>query len=1439
MRRGITRGLLQYCFVPALVCAGTAAAQGVITTFAGCNWVFNGNGKPAVNAPLGTLFGITRDPSGNIVIADQSNFLVERINPDGTLSIIAGDGLYFIGVHLGDGGPAVNANLAGVYGVGYDGQGNLYIAEFDRISRVTPQGIINTIAGGGTDLFGNGIPALQAAIAQPGGIVVDPGGTVYFSEPQLNRVRKYTPDGIITTVAGTGTAGSTGDNGPATKATLYGPTGLALDVRGNLYIADTDNLRVRGIVAQTGTILTVFTGVLATGLTFDRNGTLYMAGLGTVLQYVPGGPLTPVRIAGSQSASGFSGDGGPALLAQFSLYMTIVADDQGNLYVADGNNFRVRRFRPDGNVTTVAGNGNFYYTGEGVPALIAPVLGFGGLAIDASGTLYFSETETGRVRKVTAGIVSTVAGAGGAGSDGDFGPAAKALLFSPCDLAFDAANNLYIADSLNFRVRKVTPDGTITTYAKLPSVVHGVAFDVAGNLYVSAPTTHMVYRVDPRGNRTIYAGTGTDGFSGDGGPATSAMLNSPMGLATDPQGNLYIADEFNGRIRMVNPQGVISTLYSKKTANGDPAQLFELAFDKAGNLYFSDVSELLVLKRTPTGTVSIFAGNPIGPFPGDGGLATAANVSGSGLAVDAAGNVYIDDLGHGIEVVLATAPTMSVDTNNVALTGSSGGAPVSQSVLVKGSIPALDFKVTVATSSGGSWLTADVTEASTPDLLSLTANPTKLAPGSYTGTVTIKPTLATPAALAVTVRLTVGAALPPHLTGDQTNVSFTYPAGASVRSSTITLSNTGGGALGFTASASTKTGGSWLSINPGSGSVLPGSPVPLKITADPAKLPVGNYTGTISIQSNGGGNLTVPVNMTISRLTQAVLLTQTGMSFTAVAQGGVVPPQSFGVVNLGTGSLAWTASVSTLAGGNWLNITPTRGSSDPALAAPQITVTVNPGGLAAGDYYGLVQVDAPGAANTPQVVSVFMSVLAAGSDPGARVQPAELFFSATPAILGAPEQDVFVYDVGGQPKSFFIGFPSSQSSIAVLPDIAQLDPANPTRVIVQPADAPQPGSYENVLAFQFSDGRVQQVKVHVISASRPNGSSGNQRPRDSGAGCLPTTLIPALTTLPPSFAVTAGWPVALSVNVRDDCGNPHTAGTVTVGFSTPDAPLPLSSLNNGIWQGTWPAQNGAGKPVTLTITAVNNQLQISGTRTVDGSLSSSKDPPVITQAGIVSAASPASFTALAPGSIIAIYGQNLAEFTDSASSLPLPVKLGNARVIIQGKPVPLFYAGPGQIDALVPFELNTNTIHQVLVQRGLTYSYTVPVSVADAQPGVFLNGTNAIAFAYRGANTPFLVTPAAPAQAGDVLVFYCAGLGVVDQPVTDGDASPSARTQSPATVSIGGQNAAVQFAGLTAGFVGLYQINVTMPAGVSPAASVPVTITVAGQTSPVANVAVQ
>ncbi len=333
------------------------------------------------------------------------------------------------------------------------------------------QGDISTVAGGDV---GDGGPATNATLRTPYGVAVDTSGNLFIADANNNRIRKVNASGTITTVAGDGAQGFSGDGGPATNARLYFPSGVAVDTSGNLFIADTSNHRVRKVNAS-GTITTV-------------------AGNGT---------------------SGFSGDGGPATNARLYFPSGVAVDTSGNLFIADANNYRIRKVNASGTITTVAGNGTSGDSGDGGPATNASLTGPLGVAVDTAGNLFIADVDWGnhRVRKVNAsGTITRVAGAGGnCVGCGDGGPATSGNLQYPNGVAVDTSGNLFIADTGNNRVRRVDASGTITT--------------VAGN--------------------------GAEGFSGDGGPATSASLKYPYGVAVDTSGTLFIADIGNNRIRKV------------------------------------------------------------------------------------------------------------------------------------------------------------------------------------------------------------------------------------------------------------------------------------------------------------------------------------------------------------------------------------------------------------------------------------------------------------------------------------------------------------------------------------------------------------------------------------------------------------------------------------------------------------------------------------------------------------------------------------------------------------------------------------------------------------------------------------------------------------------------------------------------------------------------
>ncbi len=1402
-----------------------AVAQGVITTVAGTDVALNLNGKPALTTPILSANSGVVDNSGNPVFWAGGCTLV-RIGPDGILSVLAGNGICSNETTPVLGPAASTSRFLFTAPVTFDDTGSFYLPSACALLKVTA---------GTVSMFGACPPwrdSGNGGLLPPpdlSGVARDSAGNLYGAYIQTGRVVRFNADGTSVVVAGTGTPGFSGDGGPATSAMLNFPEAIAFDAEDNLYIGDALNNRIRK-VSRDGTITTVASdaNVNASGLAVVNKDLIYFVDASQRLHKFSGGASTDIT---------------PAGMAVWS----VAADRTGNLLLSTSDG-KLVRLSSSGEATTLAGNASLYST-DGTIATLTPInvrsiaYNDDGLAVAPDGTVYFSETALNRVRKISNGIITTIAGTGLRGLSGDGGPGVAATLNRPQQLALDPAGNLYISDAGNTRIRKLSPTGIISTFAQ--GFFGPLAVDATGVVYALKDYSNaglaQIFQIDAKGNAKVAAGTGVLGYSGDGGPATGAQL-SCWAMSFDPAGNLLIADIYNSKIRKVTPQGIISTV----PGLSGTFPVTAVAGDRAGNIYTS-VNYQGLVRISPSGEMVIWSA--YGSNLNDGKLAPLVtlrrtNTGGVGqLTVDKNDNVYlIDGANQRIRVMLATPPVMAVSPQTLSFNASAGGAPVVQTLKVQGELAGLDFQVSASTKDGAAWLNVDAAAGATPRLLSITADPASLAPGTYSGTITISPAAATPATLTVSVALTVGEARPPQLSLDRPNLSFTYPRSSSARPIVATVSNAGEGVLQFTATASTNSSSNWLSVSPSTGTATPRNPVPVTVTANPAGLTPGTYTGAVTFTSDSGQQLTAPVTMTISEIAQGLLLTQTGMSFTGVSKGGVVPPQTFGVVNIGTGVLSWKASTSTLSGGAWLVATPSSGSSDATAAVPQVTVTANATDLAPGDYYGLVRIDAPGAANTPQVLTAFLQVLPEGSNPGAVVQPTELILMRRPSDISpyaTPSQNLTVYNVSGSTLSYRTDRTDSPArnglaDLMVVPRVGQVDPAHPASVLVQPYY-----EYSGTLTFEFSDGRVQPVKVTTVIGSGDGAAAApSKRRRSNDAGCVPTKLMPAVTTLPQAFTVSAGWPVALSVDVADDCGNPHVSGSVTVNFSNGDRALELTSLKTGTWQGTWTTATST-QSVSLVIQAANEAQKISGTREVDGALSSSKDPPKFTPAQVVSTASPVSFVPLAPGSIISIYGERLAENVDAAQAYPLPAKLGSARVIIGDKAVPLFYASQGQINAIVPFGLNLNTTHQLLIQRGLTYSRPIPIDVAPAQPAVFTYQGAAIAYAYRGTDPPFLVTQQAPARAGDVLVLYSAGLGLPVQAVDDGAASPPVPVRDSVAATVGGNPASVAYAGLLAGYAGLYQVNLTVPDGVTPGDAVPLMLTVSGQTSPIANLPIR
>ncbi len=462
---------------------------------------------------------------------------------------------------------------------------------------------------------------------------------------------------------------------------------------------------------------------------------------------------TITTVAGSPTCCN-SADGGSATSTWLPTAEGMALDRQGDIYIWDAQSAKIKKVSTNGIITTVAGNGTAGYSGDGGPATSARIFAIGahpGLAVDNSGNLYISDSENNVIRKVdTGGIITTVAGNGTSGFSGDGGKATQAQLFQPAGIVVDASGNLYIADNDNNRVRKVSSAGIITTVAGNGHVVYegdgvqaattavhgpvGLAVDNAGNLYISEGADSRIRKVDANGIITTVAGQTkkTRGFSGDGGPATAATLASPIGLAVDGSGNLFIADSNNNRVRKVNAAGIITT-------------------------------------------VAGMDGNASTPL-GDGGPATSAFLgTDTDVALDAAGNLYISgNVSDGGRVRKVTfGVSLSANPSSLSFSYTLGGAvPAQQSVTITSSGAAADFTASASTTSGGNWLSVSPANGTSTATLQVSVNPAGLASGVYAGAITVTSTTSGISPLTFAVTLTVtGANAPTFSAGAVLNAS--------------------------------------------------------------------------------------------------------------------------------------------------------------------------------------------------------------------------------------------------------------------------------------------------------------------------------------------------------------------------------------------------------------------------------------------------------------------------------------------------------------------------------------------------------------------------------------------------------------------------------------------------------------------------------------------
>ncbi len=1492
----MSRPVIKQSIFALVLSIASLRAQNIITTVAGTDVSFQGDGRPATQAALGIMFFPFVAKDGSVYAGDLENQLVVRVDARGILHVVAGNG---IAGRSPDGIPATGASLNNPVGIAQGPDGSIYIADRLnwKIRRINPDGTLSTITGGGFAGFSqDNIPASTALVGTLEDVVVAPDGTLYYSDSKNHVVRKISPSQVLTTAAGVGKAVFSGDGGPGNQAGLSQPSGLALDGNGNLYIADVGNGRVRRVTTD-GKISTVAGGGRTggvvdgsaavgsnlgcpTGVTVDPANNFYVADpcQNMIFRVDTAGKIT--RFAGS-GGPGFSGDGGPALRAAFRPW-GLASDQAGNIIVADYQNRRLLKVDTGGTLTTLAGNGQFRVFPEGTQATSALLFNPKGVSFDAAGNMYIADTLNSKVRVVHAdGTTNTFAGDGISRYQGDGGSALNASLDAPFRVDFDPSGNAFIADASNNRVRQVTPDGIITTFAGGgQSKADGVAAtsailhtpsralpDGKGSVYISDLENFVVRRVGPDGSIVTVAGNGNGVFSGDGGPATRAGLSYPTSIAFDSSGNLLIADALANRIRRV-ANGVIQTIAGNGTASstgdGGPATSATLNLpvgmtaDSAGNIYIVEKAGNRIRKINAAGIISTVAGNGSPAFSGDGGLATSASLfKPDQVTLDAAGNLYIaDEFNNRIRKVYAASGTFSATLGSPKGAITSGAAATTyQSLVLSSTLPGLQFSVTTKTSDGGDWLQVSATSGSMPSTLDIIIDPSNLPPGSYTATLTVTAPGATPPVQTVTVQISVGAALPPALKLDLASKTVSTMQGGSPVTTTIGLRNIGGSAVTFKVSAISAPV-SWLSVTAPVTTVTPSNPVALTITATPGSLPPGTYTGTITASgtASSGASVTAQVNiaLTVTNSPRVLLLSQTGLTFNATVGGGAPLAQTFGILNTGRGSMDWQLQTNTLSGGPWLAASATSGTVAIANSTVSfVDITADPSNLAVGDYFGRVKVTAS-ADNSPQFVSVLLHITEAGANLAPEVRPSGLVFTAVQGG-NAGSQIVTIANRSAAPIEFrstgftFDGRPWFQ----YIPASASVDPAQPFRVTVAPnLLGLLPGEYHGVITFLFPDGAQTVNILAVVASSGANGITSDVTSDSSGdrqaSGCTPSKITITQTSSQNPLAAVVGQATSVEIQATDSCGNIVTDAGSRAGVSayyTTDSNQggKMTYTDNGHWVQTFKPQSISPSNGTISVTAFlarADSTVIPGHLSIPVSISSGSSAPLVASGAVLNAASFAANSPIAPGELVSVFGGSLATATGISGSVPLPTQVGDTQVFLGETPLPILYASATQLNVQVPYGLALNAQSQVFVQRGVTISVPEALTVAPAQPAIFTvsqSGQGQGVIVDSAANQ--IVDLNAPTAVGKTLVIYCTGLGETNPPAPSGGlVTVATPTVIPVTVSIGGVNAAILYAGLTPGFPGLYQVNATIPGGVQAGNNVPVTVSMAGQTSPVVTI---
>jgi uncharacterized protein (TIGR03437 family) len=697
------------------------------------------------------------------------------------------------------------------------------------------------------------------------------------------------------------------------------------------------------------------------------------------------------------------------------------------------------------------------------------------------------------------------------------------------------------------------------------------------------------------------------------------------------------------------------------------------------------------------------------------------------------------------------------------------------------------------------------------------ANAPQLGAGIYTTTLSVAclpfSCSAPPHNIAVTVTVSAPA---PQLTLGANLISFSAAGNSSqTMAQPLSLQNSGGGVVTI---QSVTAADSWVKFDP---ATIPPPPIPLSagqtlqvnVFADTTVLSgPGYYQSTITVTTDAGlAVVPVAANATMT-------LGPAGSQYNTVAGNAPgVPNGSFSVNVSGSSTVNWTAAIlPTSPAATWLTLN--TGSGQSTSASPGlITFSVNGGSasLTAQPYYATIEVTAAGGVTDPvQDYQVVLNVTPAGNIAAPNPDPQGLIFIST-GTGTLPPQVVTVGSSSGGVSYSAKTDGSSWLSVDPASGMTSSGAGAQSNLSVNTAGLGN-GVYHGGVNYSIA-GQVRTVNVTLIVASAAatpsiSGIISGTKGKATSPGCTPTQIIPTQTGLVNNFSLPTSWPTPLEITVTDDCGNPVTTGQVVTTFSNGDPPQVLPGVGGsaGVYSGTWTPRATASQ-VTISAQASAQgfkaaSVQITGQVTRNGA-------PVLNPGGTLNAFVPVVGAPLAPGMIVQIYGSNLASQIAVASIIPLNTSLNNTSVIIGGIAAPLYFVSSGQINAQVPFELTPGASYQVIVNANGALSTPNPIQLAADAPGIAAFSSGGI-IAEHGDGS--LVTEAAPAAPGEYIVFYVSGMGLTDNPVASGQPSPGAPglarpTDSP-TLTLNGTNIPIYFSGLTPTLVGLYQVNVQLPA---------------------------